>query len=475
MKTLDPITQDKQIALQLMINAQLFAPSTSALAKRLGYKGKTSLYRIQQGEASAGAIDEAWEKLKYFTGCNDDQLYATSRAVAYAANLKRLVQHEGEGKVEKKNQHKWVLLNILKQEEYRFSENFQRDVWPDLMELRNSDDTTFWMMMANYYFDAEGADAYSRDFDLLTTLEGMHHLLQLNYESSERSQRSVANIIRKEYLALYSKQCTWDMVYYGYIVLMQYADPDVMEKTLAPYVTYNLGENSFWRVPSTIYEKGAHVWHLLEMQMMESRHGIYYAIELEMGRNKEEFRLVQIVPLLFNEDLDFVQLEVTDKRIPVIGKYEWANDFHTLYIEVDKEEQQTYGIPHTLQRIDLANPQGKDEKIWANVLKEYDKQTPANIEAELFHFEGVEDLDGYYDIENVTIDRHTLTIRLTDKAEGMTGDYSISIHKYAFLRTLLPSDIISIIRPLKTGEPTFRWALRGHMIPMKEFAKSTIK
>jgi hypothetical protein len=68
MKTLDPIIQDKQIALQLIINAQVFAPSTSALAKRLGYKGKTSIYRIQQGEASAGAIEEAWEKLKAFMG-----------------------------------------------------------------------------------------------------------------------------------------------------------------------------------------------------------------------------------------------------------------------------------------------------------------------------------------------------------------------------------------------------------------------
>lgn len=102
-------------------------------------------------------------------------------------------------------------------------------------------------------------------------------------------------------------------------------------------------------------------------------------------------------------------------------------------------------------------------------------QTPANIEADLFHFEGVEDLDSYYDIENVTIDRHTLTIRLNDKAEGMTSDYSIGIHKYAFLRTLLPSDIISIIHPLKTGNLTFRWALRGHMIPMKEFAKRIIE
>ena len=51
MKELDPETQKKQDALQLLINGCVFAPSASALAKRLGYKGKTSIYRIQQGEA----------------------------------------------------------------------------------------------------------------------------------------------------------------------------------------------------------------------------------------------------------------------------------------------------------------------------------------------------------------------------------------------------------------------------------------
>lgn len=474
MKTLDPITQDKQIALQLIINAQVFAPSTSALAKRLGYKGKTSIYRIQQGEASAGAIEEAWEKLKLFVGCNDDLLYTLARAVGYTTNLKRLVRNEGEGLVEKKNHHKWVLLNILKQDEHGFSEDFQHDVWPDIMEIRDNDETAFWMMMALYYFDAEGADAYSKDFDLLASLKSMHRLLQLNYESSERSHRGASNVIRKEYLASYCRQCTWDLIYYGYIVIMQYADPDAMEKLMVNYVTYNLGENSFWRVPDTIYEKGAHIWHLLEMQMMESRHGTYYAIELEMGRNKEEFRLIQIAPMLFNEEQDFVQLEVTDKRIPIIGQYEWADDYHTLQLILDKEAQQTYGIPRTLHRIDLANPQGKDEKIWANVLKGYDKQLPAHIEEALYHFEGIEDMDSEYDIVNVTIDRHTLTIRLTDKNDGKGTDYSINIREYEFLRTLLPSDIVSIVCPLMTGEPTFHWALRGHMIAMKEFTKNPI-
>ena len=96
MKTLAPETQDKQDALQLLINGCVFAPSASALAKRLGYKGKTSIYRIQQGEASAGAIEEAWDKLVNHIEGNEEPLYTAARAVGYAKNFKQLIQCEGQ-------------------------------------------------------------------------------------------------------------------------------------------------------------------------------------------------------------------------------------------------------------------------------------------------------------------------------------------------------------------------------------------
>ena len=94
---------------------------------------------------------------------------------------------------------------------------------------------------------------------------------------------------------------------------------------------------------------------------------------------------------------------------------------------------------------------------------------PAEIEREIFHFEGVDYLDDDYTIKNVTIDRRTLTIAITDKAEEKTSNYSIDIKKYPFLRTLLPSDLVSIVRLLNTDEVSFQWILKGYVIPLKEF------
>lgn len=469
MKELDSITQDRQDALQLMINAQLFAPSTSALAKRLGYKGKTSLYRIQQGEASAGAIEEAWDKLLAFVGGTEQQLFAAARAVGYFRTFKHLVQDESKSEVEKKHPHQWVLLSIMKKDEHHFSERFQQEVWPELMDLRNNDTDAFWMMMALYYFDAEGADAYARDFDLLGVLNRLHSLLMKNYENCDRPKRSVSNIFREEYVNSFAKQCTWDLVQCGYVALLCYGDPEALSKTAQGYALFALGDDSYWIAPGVVYGQGAHVWHLIEIRLDEGIHGMYYAIELEVGRNKEEFSVVQIVPALFSNSSDALQLELPPNRKPFIAKYEWNNDYTELRIIASKEQMGQYGLPMQLQRIDLHNPQGKDEKIWALVMKGYDVRKPDEIMQAIFQFEGVGYLDEY-NTENVTIDRHTLTITVNKRDEGTT-DYTIGVGRYGFLKTLLPSDIVEVVYMYATDQLAFRWIDKPYVIPLEEFEK----
>ncbi|MBO7267813.1 MAG: hypothetical protein J6V12_08640 [Bacteroidaceae bacterium] len=474
MKTLDPEIQEKQDALQLLINGCVFAPSASALAKRLGYKGKTSIYRIQQGEASAGAIEEAWDKLASHIGGNEELLYTAARAVGYAKNFKQLIQSEGQ-EVKKENRHKWVLLNVMKKDELCFSKDFRHDVWPDLMDLLNEDEEALWMMLLLYYYGEEGVDVYAKDFDLKSTLDELHQLLQRNYDNCDRAKKGISNIFRKDYIDLYCKQCLWDLMYYGYIALMYYANPQALTKTMQAYTLYNLGHDSYWVAPDVTYMQGARLWHLIELQVDEGRHGIYYALELEVGKNKEDYRLKQIVPMVFSDDTGILHIEVSKQRIPITGSFEWGDDYYTLYIKMEKEVRKQYGIPDTLHRIDMLHPQGKEEKIWAFALKEYAKEIPAEIEREIFHFEGIDYLNDDYTIENVTIDRRSLTITLTEKAEKKTSDYCIDIKKYPFLRTLLPSDLISIIRPLNTDEVSFQWVQKGYVIPLKEFTKSAIE
>ena len=472
MKTLDPETQDKQDALQLLINGCVFAPSASALAKRLGYKGKTSIYRIQQGEASAGAIEEAWEKLKAFMGGTDEQLFYAARAVKNCRTLKRLVREKGTEGIDVEDRHLWVLQGVMLGDAERFPERFQREVWPDLVDLRTEDTDPFWMMMAHYYFEEEGVDAYAKDFDLLGELNKLHEWLQQNYENCDRPKSSIINVFRDGYIREYSLGCTWDLIYYGALALLHYAESDTLDRTVRSYDLFNLGEDSYWIVPGTTYKEKARLWHLMEIQVGEGTHGLYYALEIEVGRNKEVFSVVQLIPMLFCESLGTMQMEVTKERKPITVQYEW-NESHTeLLIKAEKEQYARYAIPACLHRIDLDNPQGKDAKIWANVMRGYNENMPDCVMNAVFAFEGMEYLRDCV-VENVTIDRYSLTIAV--EREGGRTDYTIDINQYPFLRTLLPSDIIGIVRPTDTNEVSFRWINKGYVIPLKEFTKSAIE
>ncbi len=195
-------------------------------------------------------------------------------------------------------------------------------------------------------------------------------------------------------------------------------------------------------------------------------HGVYYAIELEVGRNKEEFTAVQIIPMLFSESQGTLQMEVTEKRLPIVAQYEWNDNCTELHVETTKKQYEHYGLPTHLQCLDLDNPQGKDAKIWANVMKWYDKNVPDNVMQELCRFDGMEYM-GEYDIKNMAIDRHTLTISV--EKDGECADYTIDICRYDFLKTLLPSDIIGVVHFKRTDQLSFRWVDKAYIVPMGEF------
>ena len=170
--------------------------------------------------------------------------------------------------------------------------------------------------------------------------------------------------------------------------------------------------------------------------------------------------------MLFNENQRSIQMEVTQKRKLVIAHYEWNDSYTQLRIKATKEQHAHYSIPTLLERIDLTNPEGKEEKIWANVMRGYDKSVPDNVMQAIYLFDGIEYLDDY-EIRNVTIDRRALTISV--EKDGECTDYTIDIHRYDFLKTLLPSDTIGVVHLKRTNQLSFRWVDKAYVVPIADF------
>ena len=66
---------DELEILQCLIENRIFAPSPSALAKRLAYKGKMTIYRVMEGKVSFRVVHDVWRKLLKEFHITDDIPY----------------------------------------------------------------------------------------------------------------------------------------------------------------------------------------------------------------------------------------------------------------------------------------------------------------------------------------------------------------------------------------------------------------
>ena len=57
---------EKLDILQCLIENRAFASSASALALKLGYNGKMTIYRLMRGETRESKVNEVWQKIMDF-------------------------------------------------------------------------------------------------------------------------------------------------------------------------------------------------------------------------------------------------------------------------------------------------------------------------------------------------------------------------------------------------------------------------
>ena len=73
---------EKLEILQCLIRNRAFAPSHSALAKELGYKGKMGIYRLMEGKVRQDTVDRIWDLILEHYHLTDELLYNLARSFA---------------------------------------------------------------------------------------------------------------------------------------------------------------------------------------------------------------------------------------------------------------------------------------------------------------------------------------------------------------------------------------------------------
>lgn len=139
--------------LQCLIDNHIFAPSTSALAKILGYKGKMTLYRLMQGTVSEKLVNGIWNKLLSVYSLEDTTLYALARICYMTKVFNDHIQTEMNTK-----HPEWVenVIRSLVEDFYDYySDTFRKNIMPVLKEMKKEEPNILWGMVMLFYLRAK--------------------------------------------------------------------------------------------------------------------------------------------------------------------------------------------------------------------------------------------------------------------------------------------------------------------------------
>lgn len=460
--------------LQCLIDNHIFAPSASALAKRLGYRGKMTIYRLIQGNVSERIVNEIWDKLLTEFSIDETVLYSLARICYMAKDFYDILWREMN------IQHpEWVenVIGSLIDDCYDYYSNeFRKNTMPVLKEMKKEEPDVLWGMVTLFYIRAKKIESYTKAnvtiaCKLLYSLDKILFSLHPEKISAHQAASNLAATITS-----YEHSITiWDLIYNCILLFRYYTDTDFMNIALKSSILFDWPVRSYWIVPGTSYQQGAHAWLLVEYNPYDSNYGFYIALYLEMGKNTEEFQVLDtcILQFLFPEmNLLLTRLVNQVKKITYYHyEYNHKNQTLTLYPNGNLDEENQYKLPEMLYRINLLSPTGKDEKIWSRILNKFDTEGKGReiyiktIES----FFGETDLTESYKIEDVITSRSSLSLIVNHS--GKSCKYQISTTSYAFLSEINPSEKIAFIKHNYDGELYVQWPYLGYGIKLSEFTQ----
>lgn len=152
--------QDILETLQTVLQTELLAPSISALAKKLGYTGRNSLYRILNGEAGPASVDSLLERLNTHLYIDVNALLRIEAAIRNASDFNRLIKPEF-----KQDYPEWqyqAILAFIIHDYSNFSLGFQNGNLMHILLFERNDPRAFYNMLAWFYVKSIDPKFYDR-------------------------------------------------------------------------------------------------------------------------------------------------------------------------------------------------------------------------------------------------------------------------------------------------------------------------
>ena len=465
---------EKLEILQCLIRNRAFAPSHSALAKELGYKGKMGIYRLMEGKVRQDTVDRIWDLILEHYHLTDDLLYNLARSFAGVSHFYDTLV----GQMNRKHPE-WVehlVLSLTADFYDYFSDRFKAETLPILKDLKTDEPEVYWGMVTLVYIRGKGIDIYKHQEDARSAaaqvLDALDNLLFEIYPEKIDAHEAAGNL-----KSLNRSSCLWNIVWNGITMFRHYAESEFKNEATKALRLFDLGKRSYWRLPGSSYGRLAEVWLLIEQSYGRQTNGFYLAMRLRAGNDVCSFDLADTSVLQFwsTDDGDEPILQASRGYGP---ERQWS--FY--YYGYDGEKQELHFKPHpdsgilpdlpeTLQRIHLESPAGKDEKVWARILRNWDeRQGETMFKQAKEMISGMIDMSDSFRIVNITMDKTTLSLFIERKGEDGAHEYRLPIEEYGFLSEINPSQHVTIVRRRQDGELYAAWTGLGYGIKLSEFS-----
>lgn len=450
----------------------MFAPSSSALAKELGYKGKMTFYRIIKGEVSSKVVEEIWNKLLAEHGLEEEDLYN----LAYSCNIVKELYDTIVSEMNT-NHSRWVenVITSFVEEVYDYySDSFKKEAAPLLLKMKKGHPDTFWGMAVLFYLRAKQIDPYKKDFiqTYCSLLEELDSLL-FSLHPENIAAHHVTTNLQALCQQIHFAPSLWRLLHDATLLFRYYTEPSFSSTIAKSMRLFDWPSSSYWIVPQTTYHKGEHFWLLVEYDFGTRTNGLYIVLQIEVGKDTETFHVIdtcifQFWEVVKEEDQPIITRTDYHPKRSDFYLYDYEPEKRLLHFEEIKEMENRHQLPETLYRIDLSNPQGKEEKIWSRICRKFEDGAGKELYAQAVEtFFGITELEERYEIKDVLINRSTLSL-LVAEADSMYK-YEIPLTAYSFLTCINPSHAIIMTKHINEDDIYVEWPSLGYAIKLSAF------
>lgn len=462
---------EKLEILQCLIANKALAPSPSALAKELGYRGKMAVYRLVNGEVKADTVDKIWMLVRTRFSLTDAGMYSLAR-MFYGLNLfyDKLVSEMNRKHPE------WLknLMMSLVADDYEwFSPKFKAGTMPVLVDLKTDEPDVYWGIVALTYLRAKQTDVYSEGPTnaLRRILKELDSLLQAMYPEKRDAHDVACNLID-----LAAAENLFGVVNSCVVLFRNYAENDFKNEATKALQVFPFGKRSYWIKPGESYGVAREVWLLVEQSYGRMTGGYYLALRLLSGQDTLTFTHEDVLCLQFravDDDTDLPVLQAYrgngDRREWCFYLYEYDEGRREFRFETKPGTGNAFNLPETLRMVSLDAPNGKDEKVWARILRRWDeRQGKAVFNQAKEMLSGISDMTSSYLVTDVSINKTELTLSI--KHDERTNVYRLPVDKYGFLGEINPSQRIMIVKYAHSDGLYVAWPELGYSIPLVEIA-----